>query len=701
MPFVRTRTLSQDDAEPTEPTLLRLDQDRAVEIQLVGGKAAALAQAAADGLPTLPGVVLTTAFCRAVDGGRAIDDGEDVARAAELAAACIVRSSSVVEDTGESSAAGQFESVLDVRGPEQMADAVRTVLDSRQRAGAADHPIAVLVQPMVEPDLGGVLFGVDPVSGRSDRRVVTAVSGQPDALVSGEVDGSHYELDRRGDVISFDQRDGAEVPSGVLRGLVELADKANALFGSPQDVEWALVEGRLVLLQSRPVTTEVRGVPVGPVYGPGPVAETFPERLAPLEADLWVPPLEQGVREALRLAGAVPADELDGRDLVISVGGMVAIDLERTGEIDRREDRPPWYAVTRRVRRLRSAWRIGRLRTALPALAQRLVDRADEDLEALPPLSDVTDRQLVALLGRGRVALRALHAHEVLMGLLTDSGEAKLTGTSVAMRVLAEARTEGRSDAEIVDRSPVVLALTPPRIAPATQLPDASQMPSFLPGRGGEPGDAPRTSDAGVAREALRLRVRWLQELTGRAAWQLGERLAAAGQLRDPEQVKFVTYDELAMLVTRRSDLDFDRVDEQRRRFEFREPPRLPARFRLSREGEPVPHRTGGDSGGGTGAGGGRGTGPVTHDADDPPTGSVLVVRNLSPAIGPVLDRLAGVVSETGSVLAHLAILAREAGVPTVVGHAGAVDEFADGARVSVDGDSGRVTLTSEEDDAS
>ena len=48
----------------------------------------------------------------------------------------------------------------------------------------------MLIQPMVDPTLAGVAFGVDPVSGRSDRRVVTAVHGTPDRLVSGEVDGS-------------------------------------------------------------------------------------------------------------------------------------------------------------------------------------------------------------------------------------------------------------------------------------------------------------------------------------------------------------------------------------------------------------------------------------------------------------------------------------------------------------------------------
>jgi pyruvate,water dikinase len=69
----------------------------------------------------------------------------------------------------------------------------------------------------------------------------------------------------------------------------------------------------------------------------------------------------------------------------------------------------------------------------------------------------------------------------------------------------------------------------------------------------------------------------------------------------------------------------------------------------------------------------------------------VLVVRTLDPSLASVLPRLAGLVAETGSVLAHLAILAREAGVPTVVGAAGALDRYEPGTVVRVDGDTGEI----------
>ncbi|MFD0906105.1 PEP-utilizing enzyme, partial [Actinomadura sediminis] len=90
-------------------------------------------------------------------------------------------------------------------------------------------------------------------------------------------------------------------------------------------------------------------------------------------------------------------------------------------------------------------------------------------------------------------------------------------------------------------------------------------------------------------------------------------------------------------------------------------------------------------------AGGERGEGLVHAGPGEPPPGAVLVVRTLAPSLAPRLPALAWLVAETGSPLSHLAILAREMGVPTVVGLRGAVDRFPDGTRLLVDGDTGRV----------
>jgi rifampicin phosphotransferase len=94
----------------------------------------------------------------------------------------------------------------------------------------------------------------------------------------------------------------------------------------------------------------------------------------------------------------------------------------------------------------------------------------------------------------------------------------------------------------------------------------------------------------------------------------------------------------------------------------------------------------------GTGAGGGRGAGTVAHGSAPRP-GSVLVVGTLDPRLAPVLPTLAGLVAATGSPLSHLAILAREHGVPTVVGVPGAPDRFPPGTELLVDGATGEVRV--------
>jgi phosphohistidine swiveling domain-containing protein len=95
---------------------------------------------------------------------------------------------------------------------------------------------------------------------------------------------------------------------------------------------------------------------------------------------------------------------------------------------------------------------------------------------------------------------------------------------------------------------------------------------------------------------------------------------------------------------------------------------------------------------GGTGAGGGTGRGPA-HLGTEPPEGAVLVVTHLDPRLATVIPRLAGLVAETGSPLSHLAILAREHGVATVVGHAGAAGRYREGDVLEVDGTAGTVTV--------
>src|SRR5690606_7980555 len=355
------------------------------------------------------------------------------------------------------------------------------------------------------------------VSGRSDRYRVAGVAGPPERLVGGEVRASEFVITTDGTPVTT-----APVPGGArlnradLRSLAHLATEAGRLFGSPQDIEWAIsTDHELYLLQSRPVTTAVAGVPDGPVLGMGPVAETFPERLTWLEIDVWVPPLREAVVTALSLAGVASRRELATSPVVTTVRGVVVVDLELFGEVPRARKVGGRMAI--KARRLRASWRVGRLSRALPQLDRDLLRRTDSLLGRVPRLDQLSDLQLLALVDRARDLLRSLHGHEILTSLLVDPSSPRLTASSVALRTLAPAREAGHPDDETLAEHPVVLSLIPPRIGTRAQLP-RDVNPPRLPTQ-------TTSSRAAVLREALRLRVRWVQELTARAVDELAIRL--------------------------------------------------------------------------------------------------------------------------------------------------------------------------------
>jgi phosphoenolpyruvate synthase/pyruvate phosphate dikinase len=130
----------------------------------------------------------------------------------------------------------------------------------------------------VAAEVAGVLFTCDPVRRRRDRMVVEAVFGLGEAAVSGQVTPDHFILARDGAlkrsrlsvqpfaVVTADaggttersldpeQGGAATLDEERLRELARLGDELERRLGSPQDVEWALQDGELYVLQARPVT---------------------------------------------------------------------------------------------------------------------------------------------------------------------------------------------------------------------------------------------------------------------------------------------------------------------------------------------------------------------------------------------------------------------------------------------------------------
>jgi rifampicin phosphotransferase len=674
-------------ADESGPRIVWLDDPAATATRLVGAKAANLAVSANAGLPVIPGFVITTRASAGLDGpalAAALDDDEEARRHWDRltdggARPLAVRSSSVAEDSETSSMAGQFLSVLHVRGWDAFVKAVADVVGSAE-VGPVEAAMAVLVQPMARARLGGVMFGLDPLTGDRARVLVSMTDGLPELIVSGEVSGTSVVLTRFGRLKSVDGPVPAALHARDRLRLTRLARRTRRLFGAPQDMEWLIEpDGALRLLQSRPVTASAVPPRRSHVFGPGPVAETFPEPLSRLELDLWVPPLEDGLREALRLSGTLTR-RASRQPFVLDVEGRVAVDLEALGVFKGR--RRWWTPFDPRpgYRRLRAAWRIGRLRVAMPSIVADLATEVDDNLREVPPLASLADHQLPVLLRNTRSTLMGVHAHEILAGLFLNARASATTGAAIAVATVSLAREDGLSDEEIITRYPETLALIPPSIGGSHLLPPTPAYVSTPTGDGDDP--------MALARETMRLRVRWLQELSARVALELGRRMARRGQLHHASDARHLDLEALMTLTSAHNVAAAVPV---------RSPgplmPALPEAFRLAPDGSLVAARR--SAGGPSGVSSGRVQAPLTRRTEGA-AGKILVVENLDPTLATVLPDLAGLVSRAGSPLSHLAILAREYRVPTVVGFPDELSSLTEGDVLVVDGSDGTVIRLSD-----
>ncbi len=305
------------------------------DVQFAGGKGANLGELTAAGLPVPAGFVVGApayaAFCAetglrerlselldeldvedtakleaAAEATRALFDSTPVpdALATEIRssyerlvgedrdAPVAVRSSATAEDTAAASFAGMNETFLNIRGAEDVVDAVRrcwrslfgarTIYYRRVNGfSQADMDIAVVVQLQVASTRAGVMFTVNPATGRRDELVIEGSFGLGEAVVSGSVSPDRYIVEKRTLAIRRREVHHKELaieyaPDGGTRqrmlseeeavrpvlsdeeviAVAALGRQIETHYGSPQDTEWAFdPDGLLWMLQSRPITT--------------------------------------------------------------------------------------------------------------------------------------------------------------------------------------------------------------------------------------------------------------------------------------------------------------------------------------------------------------------------------------------------------------------------------------------------------------
>jgi len=201
-----------------------------------------------------------------------------------------VRSSATAEDLPDASFAGQQETFLNITA-EALLERVRECWASlftqraiyyRKQQGFehSDVNIAVVIQQMVDAEKSGVMFTSHPSTGEP-KMIVESAWGIGEAVVSGSVSPDNYVLDRETGTVEEvtvadkkvmmekDEATGETVERDVpeadrerrvltdeeLSALRELGETVETHYETPQDVEWAIVDGDVYMLQSRPITT--------------------------------------------------------------------------------------------------------------------------------------------------------------------------------------------------------------------------------------------------------------------------------------------------------------------------------------------------------------------------------------------------------------------------------------------------------------
>lgn len=205
-----------------------------------------------------------------------------------------VRSSAHDEDSALHSFAGQLSSYLYISDLDKTIHAIQECWASAYSERSLHYrtinkldilniKVSVILQEMIDPDISGVFFTCNPINGKNDQIFINSVFGVGEGLVSGLLDADTYALAKKdGSIIEknivektkklirdadaqkclevevpLNQQNTDSLSATDLKALYEIALKIENFYGRPQDVEWAIKDGELFILQSRPVTTGI------------------------------------------------------------------------------------------------------------------------------------------------------------------------------------------------------------------------------------------------------------------------------------------------------------------------------------------------------------------------------------------------------------------------------------------------------------
>ena len=624
----------------------------------------------------------------------------------------------------------------------------------RHRAGptASGAGMAVLVQRMVDAGSAGVAFTAHPVTGDRGQTVVTAVPGLGDPLVSGQMIGEEWTV-AAGRATRTRHMSGVDIvlSEDQAREVVRLAGRIADRYARPQDIEWVIdTGGTLWLLQARPMTALPEPVSW---TSPGPglwmrnfrLGEWLPEAVTPLFATWLLPLIENGyldgmygsvgVRVPFRYAllngwyynaTPIPSPRLLVR--VLRQGRRRAVKVLYNALF--RVGRDPAAADRAVLADLDHRWRTQQL----PRYRQLIDDAGIEAPTAAPArLAELVDQLgreagvylwYLAIVGGSAWKMEAClarFARQHLAEPLAEYGgvQVLLRGLPGAQPVTSPHAVQSADWYHPVAGELSTSALGSPAVGTrhrqlAGQRTQAEA--ACRPALADRPGVLSRFDALlKVAQRYAVIREEQARDFT--LAWpilrtcvqRLGAHLAGVGAIEASDDIFFCT----------RADVDAQLrgggpaslADDVRMRGEaWLRQRRLTAPLTLGRPPRligDVIDRAVQDARGpqpidestivGHPASAGRATGRVrlVHDVEDFASfsdGEVLVAKATAPAWTPLFARAAAVVTDGGTLAAHASLVAREYGIPAVVGTGDATSRLHTGQTVTVDGSAGTVT---------
>jgi phosphohistidine swiveling domain-containing protein len=266
-----------------------------------------------------------------------------------------VRSSAVAEDMKGASFAGQYDTVLGVSGLTEISQAIRHCWASFFNANAiqykrdrniTDNRAAVVIQQLIDADSAGVCFSMNPLNGDNNEIVINANVGLGESVVSGVATPDTFIINKSNDAILSSEigskkRKTVRLPGGSkdveaspeeqaipclteeqVKMVASLAKKVETFDGHCVDIEWAIADNNVYLLQSRPITSTLTAPqstppdnwvpkfntsidPKYPLYTNGNISEILPGCITPLTWSRVAPTIDYSFTKQLYEMGVI------------------------------------------------------------------------------------------------------------------------------------------------------------------------------------------------------------------------------------------------------------------------------------------------------------------------------------------------------------------------------------------------------------